>query len=232
VVGTVLIGASFKCPPEGLGKTNLWALKGDASVYGFPMSTTGPNGTAALSFGSPVALSPSENNSSIYAGTNRPCGTIFNPAQRQNPNVDNPEFAYSGTFPLLVAEPSSNNSFNSELINQMFTSVDPIVITTDKIDCQGARTRGLTHKIFSNISYTWCDNECWIPYFGIGSKIEFAQSCGQCNKSCQLNDCPPINVDCTSQSTCDTGCKTSCNDCKKCALSEWGMWIKGGVSFN
>lgn len=221
----------FKCPPL-LNEENMWVLKGDASVYGFPMTVTGVSG--AMSGGDPVALSASESNANIYAGTNRPCGEMLNVAeQRRNPNIDNPEFAYSGTLPLLVEVPSAT-FFDDNLDRQLYTSVDPVFITAASIDCDGARTKGYSHKVFANLSYTWNDREeCWIPYCGVGGKVEFAQSCGSCdNRSCQNLECPTTNVNCGTTSGCDTECKTSCSSCKSCALSEWGIWIKGGISFN
>jgi hypothetical protein len=234
------------CPPTALSGSNSnagWALKGDASVYGFPMQLD-PGGTSALSGGAPVALSATESQSNIYFGTNTPCGTTFDATQRQNPNVDNAQFAYAGTLPLLVQPPLTgpdNLSFDDQLSGQTKTSIQPIFLSCNDINYAGARTRGTSHKFFTNFSYTWCENECWVPFLGIGAKVEWAPGCGNDN-CCFDGSCPTTqtcntvcNVSCSTD--CDTACGTSscntdCDSCKRCALSEWGVWLKGGVSFH
>ena len=116
--------------------------------------------------------------------------------------------------------------------SQTGTSKDPILLTTADIDYDGARTKGITQKVFSHISYSWLDNEDWTPYLGIGAEIEFAQKNQFCDKAtCNTNPCAAnCTTDCTPSSP---GC-FSCTkeDCNSSALSQWGFWIKAGVSFN
>lgn len=233
------------CTPSALSPTATegYALKGDASVYGFPMGLES-GGTSAISGGSPVALSATESGANIFFGTNTPCDATFDVSQTRNPNVDNAQFAYSGTFPLLatgVLTGPGNPSFDDQLINQTRTSIQPVFITQADVDCNGARTRGISHKLFTHFSYTWCDRECWVPFIGVGAKVEWAPSCGD-DDCCDTSGCfvtqtcnNTCDTSCTTAcgtSSCDTSCSNDCNSCKQCALSEWGVWVKGGVSFH
>jgi len=188
---------------------NKWALKGDAQVYGF-LTAEGP--------GDPVALSASNNKATINGGNNfgkqgftttAACNT-----GKRNPNIDNAEFAQSNGTALITQ--------NSETIRSSF---DPTFIKQDDINF--VRTKGISHKVFSHLSYSWEDND-WNPYLGVGFEIEFATDrsvCGDCS------DCSSCDDDCSTD--CDTDCdntKTS-GDCIKCGLDQWGIMVKGGIDF-
>ncbi len=80
------------------------------------------------------------------------------------------------------------------------------------LDIDGARAGGMSHKIFTHFSYTWDPIENWIPYVGFGGEVEFAG-----NKKC-----------CTANTPSHTQ-KYSC--CTNTAISQWGIWTKGGISF-
>ena len=172
---------------------NTWALKGDAETYGFAVM-----GTGSIS----VPLSGTESMATIHQGTNAAKATDAMPANT-NPGVDNPQLAQTG------------NGFGAEIIrptivtnpNQINTSIQPIFITQDDLNIEGAETRGSSNKIFSHFSYTWIDREDWIPYLGIGFDAEFG------NHS-------------------DNNDTNGCDNRISCALSEWAVFVKGGVSFD
>jgi hypothetical protein len=90
----------------------------------------------------------------------------------------------------------------NETISDLGTSAS-VALTDESIDYAAARTRGLSHKVFTNLSYNWLDNGTWVPYVGAGAEIEL----GQRNVSA-LPDC-----------------------CHNVAISQWSVWAKGGVSF-
>ena len=172
---------------------NTWALKGDAQVYGFRSD----NNAA-------VPLSGTENLATIHQGTNIPkAGTTANPAT--NLGVDNAQFAQANNdTPAIIINVSPITP-----IEQIQTSIQPIFITVDDLNINGAETRGSSNKIFTHFSHTWIDREDWIPYLGIGFYAEFGNT---------------GHDDENENNNCDHGIS--------CALSEWGIMVKGGVSFD
>ena len=219
-------------------RENEWALKGDSHVYGF----------AEQDF-IPIALSATQHCATINSGKNFVPGVSIQQARR-NPNVDNALQATS-EFGLI----SSVTPFDMNLTSS--TSIQPVFINPCNINLKGAETKGTSHKIFTQFSYAWSDH-CWIPYVGIGAKAEFARSrsnsgsfdetsccptfCGpqratavdSCDDQCDTAGMLTCNG-CSIQS-CDSSCSVTSSKCKSkcrpCAISEWGLWIKGGFSFD
>jgi len=175
---------------------NTWALKGDAQVFGFRADNN-----------SPVPLSGTESLATIHQGTNIPrAGTTPADGPTTNIGVDNAQFAQvSNDNPSVIL-----NDSPTAPTNQIRTSIQPIFITVDDLNVDGAESRGSSNKIFTHFSYTWIDREDWIPYLGIGFYGEFGNT--------GHNDANDSNSDC------DHGIS--------CALSEWGILVKGGVSFD
>lgn len=188
--------------PLRLASGNVWALKGDVNVFGFEATPSD----------SPVALSATQSTATIHAGTNN--------GDAQNPGVDNPEFAFFTTasnadqitiLPGQVGGPTT----------QQRTSNDPIFLSLENLDLEGASSKGMSHKIFAHISYTWTECDDVVPYVGIGGKAEFGPRHN--GQGCIGVSCPPQ----LTTATCN-GCK----GCQRCNLSEWGVWIKGGLFFS
>ena len=177
-----------QCTP--LIAENAWALKGDAFTFGFANETLPP-----ITQGSAIALSATESGATINAGTNNGSGI--------NTGVDNSQFALFGQVNTNVGAVVS-----VDVIDQQKTSNNPVFIKSSDIDLCGARTSGLTNKIFTHFSYYW-DCECTQPFVGFGGMGEFASK--------RSNNCSTV---------CDTN-----NNCQRCALSQWGVWIKGGFVF-
>lgn len=181
---------------------NTWALKGDAQTYGFAqIGTPGSTTSVPLSGTEMGGTSTSGIGATIYQGTNiakSPAGAITNLA------VDNAQFAQTGNG-LDAAVIRAGNA--DEESPQIQTSIQPIFITQDDLNIEGAESRGSSNKLFSHFSYTWIDREDWIPYLGIGFDAEFGNHGDNNNGSCNNNG---IN----------------------CALSEWAVFVKGGVSFD
>lgn len=186
-------------PADVIVEPDTWALKGDATVFGFAAMTN-----------EAIALSATQSRATIHAGRNFPAsGTTDNDvitAGKKNPNIDKPQLATADTngmmnVPLLF-EPGAANI----LANQINTSIQPIFLTEDDVNVRKVRSRGLSNKVFTHLSYTWPKGkDGWIPYLGIGGEVEFGQHKKQSNSGC---------------STCPT-----------CSLSQWGVWLKGGFSF-
>ncbi|HRN77913.1 MAG TPA: hypothetical protein PLU71_01625 [Candidatus Dependentiae bacterium] len=202
---------------------NTWALKGDAHVYGYMLGDSDP-----LEANDPIALSATQSEATINGGTNFGTagvagGSVAALAGKGNPNIDHAQIALAGATEdtLEFLTPQRGDIVDVENIN---TSIQPVFITQSDINF--ARTKGISNKLFSNLSYNWINNETWMPYVGVGFEVEWASHGDNCKDEC----CSP----CTSNSSC---CDTSCCDdstngnCLKCGLSQWGVWIKGGVSY-
>lgn len=206
-----------------------WALKGDAFVYGFTLGTGSPQVA--------IPLSASEHASSIFCGNNNPLRTVSNNFYWQcNPGVDNPELAYTnGDVPL-----------SSYITNWLpvYSSFNPVVFSTantNHLDIANAQSRGVSHKLFTAVGYTWPEHACWTPFWGVSVEVEFGTVGGNCCDStapCKTKsptDSPDGNCTCDARPAANTNqCCKACNNCAclDCAISQWAVWIKGGFSYN
>lgn len=128
---------------------------------------------------------------------------VTNIITRQNTlNIDNPE--------------DSTNAFDAVSAVLPQRTSNPIVgITCNDLNFAG--TRALTHKIFTHLSYTWHDACDWTPYLGIGCEVEFS-GCSSCSATCSKS--------------CSSSGDACGQSCFCCVPSQWGVWVKGGLSFN
>ncbi len=213
------------CPTLcGTSDRNQWALKGDARVFGFTAANV-PTNTPIFNGDNAVALSATQCGATIHKGTNAgftgdECTGINT---NQNCGVDNAQAASAtagGSTVSLTFSPAVDASAG----NIVKTSLEPLFINCCDINFQ--RTKGTSNKVFAALNYTF-DNDVWVPYIGVGGSAEFGNSVS-CNSSCDETITPV----CTSPCVDATCCEEECNDCLKTALSQWGVWIKGGVSFN
>jgi len=195
-----------KCRPINIPEKT-WALKGDAFVYGFPFDPT-PNRINQPG----IPLSASQSKSTIFNGTNNyPDGALIEDGTlqafwNQNPVIDNNLRAFDATTP-------TNNILTTHLIGDIVAGFsywrcvqtsypEPEYINECDIDIKSASSRGLSQKVFTNFNYTWNETCKCTRYLGFGAEIEFGK-----------------NSMCTS------------NSCAFCSLSQWGVWIKGGITF-
>ncbi|TET06960.1 hypothetical protein E3J79_00370 [Candidatus Dependentiae bacterium] len=209
-----------RCDYPCIFEENTWGLKGDAFMYGF---------TKNGSLNTPgIALSATQSKATLCKGTNNyPNGNGIS-LWAQNPGIDNPAKAWDDSTPkneLYIFTDGVNAT------DKIFTSLNPVFINFCNIDLCGARTKGISHKLFAHADYTWKNREEWIPYLGIGGELELAYS--------PYNNC--CNNYCNS--SCEAACGTSCGNCRYnpcypdcccnyCAVSQWGVWLKGGIAFN
>ncbi len=193
------------CNPDSIfliANKDTWALKGDARMFGFAAVISAP-----LLADGPQALSATQSGADIHKGTNAGfVDATLTDVQKQNGGVDKSQFAIAGVA-RIIHTPLAQGGFNINE-NQIKTSIQPIFIK--KTDVALQETRGLSHKVFTHLSYSW-DRDNWTPYLGVGGSAEFGS-----NESC-------------SDSDCDTNV---CDNCLKCSLSQWAVWLKGGISFN
>ena len=186
---------------------NMWAIKGDAQVYGFIGEQNNPTD---LPIGTAVALSATQSAATINYGKNLPkSGISVNPIQKalqienglRNPGINFPQPAFAGNNQRLVA---STNDLSVN--NQINTSIQPVFISCADIDLNSAATSGFSHKMFTHYNHVINTPGRAQADIGLGSEIEFGRQAGP----------PPAIGD---------------DKCINCALSFWGIWLKGGVSW-
>jgi len=233
-----------KCCPTT--EHEFWALKGDSFVYAFDPLIRQRNPGA-------VALSSSEQDAQIFCGTNNYFRTDNFPF-KSNAGVDNALVAVRHSPAPLALFNYVNGQ--QDLPTDIYTSFNPYIFDTadtKQWDLDNAQSRGMSHKLFGDIGYTWNarkDNRfCidWTPYLGVGGEVEFGKinkkSCVEHNITCVTKS--PLSSDgqMRSRSCCCTNSSNACNNTSRCckpqkccclnaAISQWGVWIKGGVSFN
>ncbi|MDR3478662.1 MAG: hypothetical protein P4M14_11600 [Gammaproteobacteria bacterium] len=199
--------------------THAYGLKGDSYVYGFELGDI-PADTVA------VPLSATESAATIHSGTNFAATGASTDALvaagQTNVCVDNAQLAFRGTGgAILDATPSGVNALGVPG-DQTHTSVDPILLLVCDLD--RVKTRGISNKFYTHLSYNWLGCQKWIPYIGIGAFGEFgnSRSCNSCDTSCFANCDTTTN--CSSANSSDANCMST-------ALSQWGVWLKGGISY-
>jgi len=217
---------------------HLWALKGDAFVFGFPGISAMPGN---FDIEQPaIPLGGSESKATIFEGTNNyPSGLeieAIDVAWNQNPGIDNPKPAHNNersslyTHAIGKTDPALTHGWDT-----VGTSSLPIFFSSADLSINPAGTKSYSQKFFLHINYI---PKCryWTPYIGIGAELEFGDqdkafecsSCRKhcCNSVCSSGECPGASC-CKQQSfSCEN------NDRLWCSLSQWGIWIKGGFSFN
>jgi hypothetical protein len=190
------------CAPDNLNGRT-WALKGDAFVFGFE------NGDATK----PIALSATERYATIHQGTNGSLDGINSMIDNALPATGD-FMEIGGHNPLYAANAEYPDVYP---YNQTHTSIQPIFIKENDLDLSG--TKSFSNKAFAHVSYSWLDCEDWTPYLGIGGEVEFGhQGCN--DRSPIIAQVPPSG---------NTQC---CGECIQCTTSFWGVWVKGGFTFN
>jgi len=145
--------------------SNLFAIKGDAQIYGFNLNEVS------------IPLSASESNATINAGQG--ATNFVSPNQFRNLNADNPALAFT-----MNASPSSPltqlNTHDAGTLNitqeQVYSSFNPILLTDANINvCSGLMPRALSNKFFVNVTHIWQDVQCIVPYACAGASGEWSQ---------------------------------------------------------
>ncbi len=152
-----------------------------------------------------IALSATESLATINQGTNN------TPSDQdpQNTGIDSPAPAFTNST-IVQFNNNPLNSVPTGPLAQINTSIRPQILTPDDIEFVG--TRGSSSKFFMHVHYQIPQRPTgWIPFIGFGGEVEFAHN--------GHNECKQDN------------CITCEHPCFNCALSQWGIWIKGGASF-
>lgn len=198
---------------------DVWALKGDAQVFGF-MTADSDN----LPANQPIALSVTQCGATIHKGTNVDANVAdcTGVDSLQNCGVDNAQFAYARGTGAASYVRLTHTVGQTAASDHIKTSVEPKFINCCDINFQ--RTRGISHKLFTHLSYTF-DSNSWTPFFGAGASVEFGtRSSDDC--------CASTVVDCNASCSTSSCCNTCAGDRLDCAVSQWAVWLKGGITFN
>jgi hypothetical protein len=156
-----------------------------------------------------VALSATQSGATIHAGTNDLTDLSNAKVDSSVPATASP----SGTALNVISDINATPT----AVNQINTSATPVFIKAADFDVDGAQMRGYSNKIFTHFNYTWMERDRWVPYAGMGVSAEFG-----CNNGGE--DCSNKVV--TTTNNCDS------SNGNKFALSQWAIWVKGGVSFH
>ena len=198
------------CKPCGIEQA--YSLKGDVDLYGeIYLQNNG-----ATPYG-PYPLGNSKNRATITCA---------------NTLLDNPEDAkYNIDLEGEIFAPLSKIGSEGTIDLQVS---DPALIVSKNDLNMSKSPSAITHKLFLNFNHTWCSEERWYPFLGIGGAIEWdhgSDCCGSCgcsSSSCCVDSCDYASTNAMS------GCRNAhCHDkkTKRGGVSQWGIWLKGGVYF-
>lgn len=196
---------------------NTWALKGDAFVVGFEGTLNAINpATDRL----PVRLAATDSKATIHSGSK---GNVNPPS---NSAADSPAYAFTNDVENLgmgfqeLPVMSRTNESPTDPSLQAFSSSNPIYISQANLNFAG--TRGISNKLFLHLNYTWIEKEAyWFPYCGVGGEIEFGTRSSGDDDGC----CKEMKIIEYKNKCCGI---QSCHDC---AMSQWGLWLKVGLSY-
>ena len=163
--------------------TELWALKGDAQLFGF----------ADDGLETPIALSATQRKATINRGRNTSqtgATTELLIAQaKRNERIDNPA--------ATVADPNGDTTFETVVTipsggQQINTSIQPVILTQNDIDINSARTRASAHKVFGHFNHI-IKRPHSTPYIGFGAEVEFGQG-AVCDRFVPVGNPPCVNT--------------------------------------
>lgn len=143
---------------RGQFPNNLYAIKGDAQLYGFDLPQI-------------VGINATQSNATLNAGQ----GNGNTTHDFTNANADSPGLATFGGNPLLQTDVASLVNTGVTILTQISGSRQPLLLTDNDIDpCSALIAKTWSNKVFAHINYSWFQEQCAIPFVGIGAEVEFA----------------------------------------------------------
>ena len=243
-----LTGGKFELDCCACRSVGTYAVKGDSCLYGKKQD------------GTIFPLTATQNLADIYSGKNYPQNSDDKNANldpAQNLRIDNPRPAMvndNEKIYSLVLAPNKqiNTSVDPKLVTRASVNLDdaPTAIThkvfahveyaSNDRDCEtvipfigvGGQVEFAKNKCQTCCSsHKDCDHGC-----GCGCNHGSGCSCGSCKSSsgcsCGTPSCSGCSHSaCNNQKwECDHCCDPSCD--KRAGTSQWGIWLKGGLSFD
>jgi len=205
------------------GSDRMFSIKGDSYLYGQEADVT--KGLEEI-----VPISPSQQCATIHTGKNFPQQSTDD-IPETNPRIDNPQGAIKNE--VLVTLPFAQEVLAEGTLAaidkyQIDTSVNPYIVKLENISlCKSPSA--ITHKLFAHINYAWIDNcnKKYTPFFGVGGEIELAPY-KKCCCAPRPTTCNDLCNDCCDPYDCC--CNKFCGKKKRAGVSQWGLWVKVGVS--
>jgi hypothetical protein len=134
----------------------------------------------------------------------QPNATAFTVVSIPTPTVSSTDCTVclaSNSNAVLTATPVSALTATNGFI--IANTTRPTLVSVNDLNLRsGEAPAYLTHKIFTHLSWTYFDECGWNPQIGIGAEAEFAR-----------------------------GHNSGGNGCHRGGIDQWGVWIKGVVSF-
>ncbi|MDR3550207.1 MAG: hypothetical protein P4L31_02245 [Candidatus Babeliales bacterium] len=140
-------------------QSNLYALKGDAQLYGFDSINE-----------SPVALNATQHNATLHAGQGAGNSTFA------NLNADFPANAFDVSGPLFQLTTADAAALGIAQVT--VKTSDPSVLLQDcDLDvCSALLPSTVSHALFFHIGHVWKVEDATLnPFLGFGSNVEWAQ---------------------------------------------------------
>lgn len=139
--------------------SNMFAMKGDAQLYGFDDTTSAP-----------IALAATQSGATLHAGQGG------GNANFTNQNADAPINAAdsNGLLLQLTAADSATLGIPQATVN---TSNPPVLLSDCDLNINGALLgSAISNALFFHISHVWQEKDDWSPFIGFGGETEWA--CG------------------------------------------------------
>ncbi len=152
--------------------SDCFAYKGDAQLYGFVSQTMGD-----LNINDPLALNVSQSEATLCSGQGD--GNFVAGMEYANANADSPALAGDANGNPLNQLNANDSAYLMIAQQQISTSNGPILLTDCDIDvCSSLNPKALSHKIFTNIGYTWeHPSICYAPFMNLGAEVEWRCNC-------------------------------------------------------
>jgi hypothetical protein len=130
-----------------------------------------------LNVNDPLALNVSQSEATLCSGQGD--GNFVAGAEFANANADNPALASDANGNPLNQLNDNDSAYLMIAQQQINTSDEPILLTDCDIDvCSSLNPKALSHKIFTNIGYTWeHPNICYAPFMNLGAEVEWRCNC-------------------------------------------------------
>ncbi|MCX5922115.1 MAG: hypothetical protein NTX86_02200 [Candidatus Dependentiae bacterium] len=141
----------------------LYAVKGDAQVYGFDAITNNP-----------IPLSATQSKATLHGGQG------LGNSNYRNLNADSSVVAYdsNGTLNQLQGE------FGMIPVTTVQTSNPAVLLSDADIDTRAALVpHAMSHGVFFHAGNVWCVIDNWQPFFGFGGSVEWASGCARKNST-------------------------------------------------
>ena len=142
---------------------NIYAVKGDAQVYGFDNVSNVP-----------IAVNATQSSATLYGGQgvgNFTTGELF-----KNINADNPAIAASDNGPLEQLDATDGPLFGGQgPINLSNPAL--LLAHSDINECSGLAPHAISNTLFIHTGYTGQECHNYIPYIGVGAEVEVVPGC-------------------------------------------------------